>query len=82
MEGTVHSRSFVLFVGMIINSTSGLEEGNEGNSHDESQESPPSDGFLILGMTVTIIVMVVGSLGNLLTLCTLGHQFYMPRKAR
>lgn len=42
----------------------------------------PSQGILILGMSVTLLVMVVGSLGNLLTLCTLGHQFYMPRRAR
>lgn len=71
MEGTMQRLS----TPSIFNSTFGPEE--EGPSYDK-----PSEGFLILGMFVTMTVMVVGSLGNLLTLFTLGHQFYMPRKAR
>lgn len=78
MEETQQRTSIALYVVMILNSTSGPEEGNKGLP----KEIPPSESFLILGMTVTLIVMVVGSLGNLLTLCTLGHQFYMPRRAR
>ncbi|XP_037783792.1 G-protein coupled receptor moody-like [Penaeus monodon] len=37
---------------------------------------------LVLAMIVTFTVMVIGSLGNLLTLVTLAHQFCMPVRFR
>ncbi|XP_047471295.1 G-protein coupled receptor moody-like [Penaeus chinensis] len=37
---------------------------------------------LVLAMIVTLTVMVIGSLGNLLTLVTLAHQFCMPVRLR
>ncbi|MPC57236.1 hypothetical protein E2C01_051213 [Portunus trituberculatus] len=43
-------------------------------------DSPPGEAYLMLGMIVTIVVMTIGSIGNLLTLFTISHQFYMPRK--
>lgn len=53
---------------------------------DQSTTSNPyrdcQEWSLVLGMTVTITVMLVGSSGNLLTLCTLTHQFRMPRRVR
>ncbi|XP_045599568.1 compound eye opsin BCRH2 [Procambarus clarkii] len=42
----------------------------------------PVNWSLMLGMVVSFTVMVVGSFGNLLTVCTLVHQFHIPRKVR
>ncbi|XP_071537525.1 protein trapped in endoderm-1-like [Panulirus ornatus] len=42
----------------------------------------PSDWSLLLGMVVSMTVLVVGSCGNLLTVCTIAHQFHMPRRSR
>lgn len=47
-----------------------------------SQYSGPGEAYLMLGMIVTIVVMLIGSIGNLLTLFTLSHQFYLPRRYR
>ncbi|XP_066963267.1 melatonin receptor type 1A-like [Macrobrachium rosenbergii] len=45
-------------------------------------DTDPESWSLILGMFVTVFVIVVGSSGNLLTLCTLAHQFSMRRRHR
>ncbi|XP_068202975.1 G-protein coupled receptor moody-like [Palaemon carinicauda] len=47
-----------------------------------SLDKNPDQWALILGMVVTMFVIVVGSSGNLLTLCTLAHQFSMKRRNR
>ncbi|XP_064085651.1 lysophosphatidic acid receptor 4-like isoform X2 [Macrobrachium nipponense] len=42
----------------------------------------PENWSLVLGMFVTFFVIVVGTSGNLMTLCTLAHQFSMRRRHR
>ncbi|XP_063586370.1 melatonin receptor type 1B-like [Penaeus indicus] len=54
--------------------------------NDTTNDHPNTDKVhnwsLILAMVVTLTVMVIGSLGNLLTLLTVGHQFCMPVRLR
>ncbi|CAL4211956.1 unnamed protein product, partial [Meganyctiphanes norvegica] len=41
-----------------------------------------STGFLVFGMVVTCTVSALGSIGNLLTLCTIIHQCCLPKSMR
>lgn len=54
------------------------------NASDPTAESPDEvqTWSLVLVMVVSSTVIVIGSLGNLLTLVTLAHQFCMPVRLR
>lgn len=54
------------------------------NASDPTAESPDEvqTWSLVLVMVVSSAVIVIGSLGNLLTLVTLAHQFCMPVRLR
>ncbi|XP_037783793.1 G-protein coupled receptor moody-like [Penaeus monodon] len=53
-----------------------------GTTNDHNSTGQVETWSLVLGMIVTLTVMVIGSLGNLLTLLTFAHQFCMPIQLR
>ncbi|CAL4080306.1 unnamed protein product, partial [Meganyctiphanes norvegica] len=54
------------------------------NTTDQAQLNVEvaSTGFSVLGMVVTFLICLVGSLGNSLTMCTIIHQCWLPKRMR